>query len=100
MSLRSTLKTTMTDRCPKTARPSQFRGRAKYRFAGVTLQCVLEEGHAGPCGMEPLPQAPIAKVDRVIDAVLTERPVKVWSKEEIAAADERYREHLRRKARG
>lgn len=98
-------------RCPKTARPSQFRGRARYRFAGVTFQCVLEAGHAGPCGMEPLP-TPVdvnvmaAQHDRAmsagIAANLTQDSLAFTPQtpEQIAAGDARYREHLRRRRHG
>lgn len=96
-------------RCPKTARPRQFRGRARYGFAGVTFQCVLEAGHTGPCGMEPVTTVGIdrsgpggdetvavemrgARVERVLRMLQTP--------EQIAAGDARYREHLRRKRAG
>ncbi len=63
-------------RCSDSYRPSQHSGRARYRFAGRVMRCVLEEGHEGahvhePCAAEPAPQyepRPIAKpapVERV-----------------------------------
>lgn len=84
-------------RCPNTARPSQFRGRARYRFAGVTFQCVLEAGHAGPCGMEPVyvePGPPLTQTE------LAKVPERRWAPqipEQIAASDARYRDMLRRR---
>ncbi len=40
-------------RCPDSYRPSQHSGRARYRFAGRVMRCVLEEGHEGAHVHEP-----------------------------------------------
>ncbi len=83
-------------RCPDTYRPSQHSGRARYRFAGRVMRCVLEEGHDGAHAYEiqPLPDQPESY--QVKETYVLE-PAKSRTPEQIAESDARYREHLRRK---
>ncbi len=94
-------------RCPDTYRPAQHSGRARYRFAGRVMRCVLEEGHEGAHVHEP-----DADLGKAIDYILSLKepgaigtsnvpaPIMPRTPEQIAESDARYREHLRRKRRG
>lgn len=89
-------------RCAQTTTPTQYRGRARYRFARRTLRCVLKEGHAGPCAFEltaqkdPHGAGPSLRTSRATPDS-QERLALTRTPEQIAAADARYREHMRRK---
>ncbi len=83
-------------RCPDSYRPSQHSGRARYRFAGRVMRCVLEEGHEGAHVHEPT-ALEIATPCPFPNAVQVSAPAKPRTPEQIAESDARYREHLRRK---
>ncbi len=97
-------------RCPDTYRPAQHSGRARYRFAGRVMRCVLEEGHEGAHVHEPETLAEECATARA-KAVAPSREAAVAqaaraaagqtrTPDQIAESDARYREHLRRKRRG
>ncbi len=88
-------------RCPAEKTWHQGRGPSDPR-RGTIHQCVLESGHPGPCAMEPTGRVSPGYVrepvkDALIEAVLVDRPPRVWTREEIAQADARYRDALRAK---
>ena len=70
-------------RCSHTSRPSQFRGKSRYRLAGRTLRCVLESCHPGPCAMEPVsasaPEPAQSSVEeRRIQIALAKLDAETW----------------------
>lgn len=110
-------------RCPNTTTPRQHLGRKRYRLARREMRCVLEEGHTGPCAMEPLPsvgttlaltnathtreshnaeielhgRCSVMTCEWPATPVTTQLEPGPQTPEQIAAGDARYREMLRRK---
>ncbi len=86
-------------RCPDAYKPTQHRGKRRYRLAGRTMRCVLEEGHEVAHVYEPETFRP-----PMLDEIIGDRRVAYEAERSnaprtTAESDALYREHLRKKAR-
>ena len=84
-------------RCPNERTWHQGRGPSDPR-RGAIHQCILDSGHPGPCAMEPTGRVSYVQPALGPEPVNAVRESVPRTPEQIAAADARYREHVRRRA--